>query len=462
VTPDIPPRELVEATAIITIYALVGIVAFGAGIRIKGRGRAPTLLLAWAMLQHAVNEVSGGPVGRVFGASPALAWAGLVTGYFIAVPWALVLERMLGRGWRSSIRLTALAFILSAAGCLLVDIVSGTRGLAAGFNRLVVAAGAAVAFAHLFAMKRTAFARLTVVRIGILIFMALVVHDTLVAAALLPWRVQSGAWAVLIGVVGIGYTVIAETMRRRNELHAVEHELEMARRIQTSLVPAQPPALAGADIGFRYVPAAAVAGDLFEFLAVTPRSTGVLVADVSGHGVPAALIASMVKVAAAAQKDHADDPAKVLRGIHLALAEELPPAHFVTAIYAHLDLDRHTLRYGSAGHPPPVIWTAADNRIAADLPNGPMIVSFAPADYPVCEVPLGTGDRVLLYTDGVVEAMRADDEMFGMERLRGVVASSRNGANRLAADVIDAAATFSGRRDLGFDDNCTVVAIEVT
>lgn len=459
---DISPRDLVEATAIITTYALVGIVAFGAGIRIRGRGRAPTLLLAWAMLQHALDQASVGPVSGAFGGpSPVLAWAGQVTGYFIAVPWALILERMLGRGWRSSIRLTAIVFILSGAGCTLVDILSGTRGFSAGFNRIVVVAGAGVAFAHLFAMKRTIAAHLTVVRVGILAFMALVVHDGMVESGLLPWKLKSGAWAVLIGVGSIGYTVITETMRRRNELHAVEQELATARRIQSSLLPSSAPILRGAAIGFRYVPAAAVAGDVFDFMGATEVRTGILIADVSGHGVPAALIASMVKVAAAAQKDHADDPARVLAGIHLALAEELPPAHFVTAIYAHINLERGTLKYSAAGHPPPVIWSTAHRTILPDATNGPMIVSFAPPEYPVHEVPLAPGDRILLYTDGVIEAMRADDEMFGVERLREVVGAATDGPVGLAAAVIDAAAGFSGRTETGFDDDCTVVAIEI-
>ena len=141
----------------------------------------------------------------------------------------------------------------------------------------------------------------------------------------------------------------------------------------------------------------------------------------------------MVKVAATAQKVHADDPGQVLAGIHLALADQLPPAQFVTAISAPLDLDRGTLRYASAGHPPPVIWRAADAAMLPDAASGPMIISVAPAQYPVHEVPLAPGDRVLFYTDGVIEAMRADDELFGMERLRRVVAASKDGPSRSAS-----------------------------
>jgi hypothetical protein len=461
VTSDLA-RDLVTTTAIVTVYALVGVVAVGAGIRLSGRGRAPTLLLAWAMLQHAVNELAGGPIpGSLGSTNAAFTWIGVVTGYFIAVPWALLLERMLGRGWHSTIRLTAAVFVTFAVGCTVFDAIIGGPGRAAGVNRTVVAVGAAVAFGHLWAMRGGDASRLKLMRAGILLFMALVVHDALVRAGALPWPVESGAWAVLICVAAIAYTVVGETMRRRRELQDVEHELATARRIQSSLVPRQAPVLDGAEVVFRYVPATAVAGDIFDFMPIGPRQLGVLVADVSGHGVPAALIASMVKVAGAAQKPHADDPGRVLAGIHLAIANELPPAHFVTAVYAYVDLDRSVLRCASAGHPPPIVWHASGAPVA-DVPTGPLIISFAPAAYPVTEVALAPGDRVVMYTDGVTEASGPDEELFGVERLRAIVAASGSGADRMASSIVDAAAAFRQNGVASFEDDCTLVALEVS
>lgn len=452
--------ELVLDAATATLYALVSVLAFAAAARLRA-GRRPTLILGWAMAQHTIDRVLGGGVMPVALdlPQPASIWFANLVSYFIAVPWAMLVEELIGPGWKMSVRRTWQGYLLFAVAAVVIDIASGEPGAAGPVSRIVIGAGAFVGFLNMLHAGRGFDMR--ALRAGILVFMALVVHDAMSRAGWLPWQASTGPLGVLICVGAITFTVVTRTLRARGNLLALEHELAMARRIQGSLLPARAPALEGAEIGFRYVPAAAVAGDLFDFVTTTPRSTGVLVADVSGHGVPAALIASMVKVAVAAQQDHAEDPGTVLTGIHLALAEELPAAHFVTAVYAHLDLDRRSLRYACAGHPPPVVWRRADGTILPDRPAGPLIVSFAPADYPVQEVPVGAGDRVLLYTDGVVEAMRADDEMFGVERLRQVVASAADGSTALATAVIDAAAAFSGRRKTGFDDDCTVVAIEI-
>src|SRR5947209_9916150 len=95
----------------------------------------------------------------------------------------------------------------------------------------------------------------------------------------------------------------------------------------------------------------AVAGDFYDFLCVDEKRVGVLVADVTGHGVPAALIASMLKIAFAGQVDHAEDPARVLAGLNRALCGKFEE-HFVTAAYVFVDLNTCVLRYAGAGHPP--------------------------------------------------------------------------------------------------------------
>lgn len=304
---------------------------------------------------------------------------------------------------------------------------------------------------------------LGVLHTGYLVFLALVVHDGLVFLGFLPWRSVSNPFGLLTFVGCLAYTVVSQTLRGERQLQAIEHEMRTARRIQASLLPSVAPRLEGAAIAFRHVPAAAVAGDLFEFLDAGPRRVGLLVADVCGHGVPAALIASMVKVAAAAQRPHADDPARVLAGIHATLARELPAGQFVTLVYVHVDLDLARLRHASAGHPPALIWRAADRTLASPGCTGPLLIALAPAEYPVTEMPVAQGDRVVLYTDGVVEAMRADGEMYGSERLSALVACSARGPDAMLSAVIDDVAGFVGcpGRNPSFDDDFTLVALEV-
>ena len=120
------------------------------------------------------------------------------------------------------------------------------------------------------------------------------------------------------------------------QLSAIQHELEMARKIQLSILPREVPRVEGVEIAARYVPMTSVAGDFYDFIPVDDKRFGALVADVSGHGVPAALVASMLKIALAAQSPHASDPARVLAGLNQALCGKFA-THFVTAAYLFVD-----------------------------------------------------------------------------------------------------------------------------
>jgi len=456
---------LMADTALATLFAVIGLLSLAAGLRWRG-GRAPALVLGAALIQHSANRLATSDALRAAlgGPLPLWNWVASVTGYLIAVPWALLLELVVGPGWKATIRRTWQALLVYALGAVLVDLVSGRPGTAAGPYQALLGAGAAlVGLTNVLLGGARIAPELGALRASYLAFLGLVVHDGLVFLGFLPWRPVTNPFGLLIFVGGLAYTVMSQTLRGQRQLHAMEQEMGTARRIQASLLPSAPPRLEGATVAFRHVPAAAVAGDIFAFLDAGPRRVGLLVADVSGHGVPAALIASMVKVAAAAQRPHADDPARVLAGIHAILADELPPGQFVTLVYVHLDLDLARLRHASAGHPPALVWRAEDGTIAPAGDTGPLLIALAPAEYPVAEMPVGPGDRVVLYTDGVVEAIRGDGEMYGVERLCALVARSAGGPDAMLSAVVEAAAAFARRRgpDPGFADDCTLVALEV-
>jgi phosphoserine phosphatase RsbU/P len=107
-----------------------------------------------------------------------------------------------------------------------------------------------------------------------------------------------------------------------------------------------------------------VAGDFYDFIIVDEKHLGILVADVSGHGLPAALIASMLKVALAAQSSHAFDPARVLAGLNESLCGKFKD-HFVTAAYIFVDMEKNYIRYAGAGHPPLLLWRAYSANVSA-------------------------------------------------------------------------------------------------
>jgi phosphoserine phosphatase RsbU/P len=116
----------------------------------------------------------------------------------------------------------------------------------------------------------------------------------------------------LVFVACLGYVSANRTFANEERLLAINKELEIARRIQSSTLPQGVPTLAGLEIAARYVPMSAVAGDFYDFLCIDEKRVGILIADVTGHGVPAALIASMLKIAFAGQADHAREPASLL------------------------------------------------------------------------------------------------------------------------------------------------------
>jgi len=200
-----------------------------------------------------------------------------------------------------------------------------------------------------------------------------------------------------------------------SQLLALNNELEMARQIQLSILPHSIPKLPGLEIAARFLPMTSVAGDFYDFIEIDEKHIGILIADVSGHGLPSALIASMLQVALTAQAGHASEPAKVLLGLNHALCGKFTD-NFVTAAYVYVDLEKNLMRYAGAGHPPVLQWRNSTGKTAKLLENGLVLGMVEEATYDALEFPLELGDRYVLYTDGVLEATNSAREQFGADR----------------------------------------------
>ena len=208
------------------------------------------------------------------------------------------------------------------------------------------------------------------------------------------------------------------------QLDALNQELEMARQIQLSILPHSIPQLPGLSIAARYSPMTSVAGDFYDFLKLDDMHIGILIADVSGHGLPSALIASMIQVAFAAQAPHASEPAKVLAGLNRSLCGKFS-MNFVTAAYIYVDLEKGFLRYGGAGHPPVLRFRDSEGNTTQMLENGIVLGMVEEAEYAALEVPLEPGDRYVLYTDGIPEAANAQQEQYGIDRIMQYIQAHR-------------------------------------
>jgi hypothetical protein len=286
-----------------------------------------------------------------------------------------------------------------------------------------------------------------------------------VQANLLGLKLLSGNNLEFIGflvfVACLAYISAHRIFANEERLLAIHKELEIARRIQSSILPQTVPALTGLDLAARYAPMSAVAGDFYDFLLVDERRLGVLIADVTGHGIPAALIASMLKVAFAGQAFHAHDPVRVLTGLNLALCGKFEE-HFVTAAYLLVDLENRLLRYSAAGHPPLMLATGTDRTVREIEENGLMLGLFPEATYSSVEIQIGSGDRCLLYTDGVFEATNTAREEFGKSRCKEFLESHWHlPAAHFADDLLNNIAAFSGLNSTrAQEDDITLLVLD--
>ena len=229
-----------------------------------------------------------------------------------------------------------------------------------------------------------------------------------------------------------GYVALQLVFANERRLLSVENELAIAREIQTSILPGGVPEIDNLSFSAAYRPMTAVAGDFYEFIPVDQKRVGILVADVSGHGVPAALIACMIKVAMQSVIPCAHDPQAVLSGLHRVLSAQLR-GQFISVAYLWLDVETRKALYSAAGHPPLLRWR--QGKLERIESNGLLFgVRQECDDYPVCAIPLDAGDRFLLYTDGVTEPENADGDSFGDSKFEQVV---RDGQRSSPSDLSD-------------------------
>src|SRR5271168_5343832 len=258
-------------------------------------------------------------------------------------------------------------------------------------------------------------------------------------------------------------TLRATSQQLARQLLAINTELEMAREIQLAILPSETPKIRGLDIAARYLPMSSVAGDFYDFIIVDEQHVGILIADVSGHGLPAALIASMLQVALTAQLAHAAEPGKVLAGLNQALCGKFQH-NFVTAAYVYLDLEKKVMKYGGAGHPPLLLWRKSTCSASEVLENGLVMGQFEEATYDSLEVPVEAGDRFVLYTDGILETANPAQEEFGTARFMKFMEAN----NKLAAGPFADALLLELARWLeqppgeGHKDDISLLTVDVT
>jgi phosphoserine phosphatase RsbU/P len=238
--------------------------------------------------------------------------------------------------------------------------------------------------------------------------------------------------------------------RRSAEQHAVtaaelarhERERAAAREIQARLLPASLPEIPGHQLAAAWRPARGVAGDHYDAFPLPDGRVALCLADVSGKGLPAALLAAQLQGTLRALSSDAVTPETLCAGLNRSLAAQLSPEQFVAFVYGAFDAMRGELTYVNAGHTPPLLVRKDGTQVRLDS-GGPVLGQIAGAVYRADTVRLAPGDRLVLATDGVLEATAASGEEFGEDRLCGLVRSRPGEVARLPQTILDEALAFA-------------------
>ncbi len=235
--------------------------------------------------------------------------------------------------------------------------------------------------------------------------------------------------------------------------------MTVAGRLQTRLLPARPPSLPEIDIAAHYAPLDPLGGDYYDFVQSASKHLGVLIADASGHSIPAAMVAIMTRTAFASAARDVIRPAPVLSAINNHL-HGLTGEHFVTAFYGLFDRTSRRFTYANAGQPLPYRYLGRTGLCEPLKARGAMLGIMPVAEYEEHEVQLEPGDKLCFYTDGLVDCMNAAGEPYGTARLQECLRQhGRQSAGAVVSDVVGCLTAFRGEQPV--KDDLTILVADV-
>jgi sigma-B regulation protein RsbU (phosphoserine phosphatase) len=249
------------------------------------------------------------------------------------------------------------------------------------------------------------------------------------------------------------------------EKKRLDHDLEIARDIQRVLLPTEPPSVNGFEISGISIPARQVSGEYFDYIKIDDERLGVAIADVSGKGVPASLIMAICRSVLRSEATKNPSPADVLQKVNRQLYPDIKEDMFISMAYLVLDHARNGVMLARAGHDAPLLYKRASKTVEKLKPPG-MVVGIDSGN--VFEritndfnVPIERGDCLLLYTDGVTEALDSAGDEFGIERMiESVQASAGKSAQAMITSVIEDVRNFAGTTPQ--HDDITLIALRKT
>jgi sigma-B regulation protein RsbU (phosphoserine phosphatase) len=241
------------------------------------------------------------------------------------------------------------------------------------------------------------------------------------------------------------------------QAEALEKQVNLAGEVQQRMIPQSAPEIPGLDVATAYVPMYSLGGDFYDFIPLPGDNLGVVIADVSGKGVPASLIMASVRAFLRAQVDNVYYLYEVVKRINLMLCRDTKPGEFVTLFYGVLDAGNGRFTYCNAGHPPAMVLRGGQ---VLELGSDNMVLGVEEGEeYKQTFIDLKSGDMLLLYTDGLADARNFDSESFGRQRI--IEAFQRGGAT---AEIVAQNLLWEMRKFAGMSkptDDVTMIVVRV-
>jgi len=215
----------------------------------------------------------------------------------------------------------------------------------------------------------------------------------------------------------------------------LQEEVSMARQIQLDLLPSSPPTLETANISVHSTPSRTVGGDFFDFIRIDDQRIGIVIADASGKGMPAALMIAQIQAIIHSEVNNGNRISTMFNNMNQLIAEATSPEKYVTIFYGELDVTCGELAYCNGGHNYPVL-ARADGKVELLKTGGPLVGALPHMEYTSTSIRLNPDDILFMFTDGLSEAMDKDEHEFGEERIREMVSTNRSNSAQEIMDCI--------------------------
>jgi phosphoserine phosphatase RsbU/P len=388
---------------------------------------------------------------------------GKLVGLLASIPALLLFQEFYGQGWKLSSKWLIWTYAFALAAVLFaMGIHERPRSIPSPGITLVILVPLVLLVDRIAGYHPPPIKGRPIIFTGLLAFFLTFSYDHLAHWHAGNVRAITEPFGFIVLMLCLGYVVSRRVALNEAEWLSMSSEMQAARRIQTAILPSTVPTTAGYSIAARYSPMTAVAGDYYSFPQNQPNCLSIVVADVMGHGVPAALVASMVKVSVFESAEQREGPGNIIGDLNVTLCKQAP-GQFASAVYVSLDRERGVGKYSAAGHPPPLLWRSRKQQIDALDTAGLLLGVRSGEVFSEGEFIFESGDRLLVYSDGLTDAENQSGVSFGDGRLPALLVEKQIlPVEQFATTLLEEVLAWSPHNsEPGQSDDITFVVVDL-